>query len=207
MVWLGRIVLALALLTGPAWAEGITNPGGSSSITAGTTPITCTSGTTGVLFQSAGKVACDSGFTYAGAGGAVTLAPTGTFIGSQFSSPTNVFQVNAFSGSYQVLLNTDTGSYTLGALTDLWLSRSAAGVFQIGTTANNSLGSILAANYRPGIVYSAAGTALPTCNAGFNGVTAVVSDSTAPTYRNVYTSGGAVTARVLCVNGTGWVND
>ncbi len=59
----------------------------------------------------------------------------------------------------------------------------------------------------PGTVHSAAGTPLPTCNAGFNGATAIVSDSTAPTYRNAYTSGGAVTSRVLCVNGTGWVNN
>jgi len=60
---------------------------------------------------------------------------------------------------------------------------------------------------KPLTKYSAAGTPLPTCNAGLDGVSAIVSDSTAPTYRNAYTSGGAVTARVLCVNGTGWVND
>lgn len=60
---------------------------------------------------------------------------------------------------------------------------------------------------QPSTLYSAAGTPLPACNAGTNGASAVVSDSTAPTYRNAYASGGAITARVLCVSGTGWVND
>lgn len=55
----------------------------------------------------------------------------------------------------------------------------------------------------PKILYSAAGTALPTCNSGLNGTTAIVSDATAPTYMGVYTSGGAITAAVLCsFNGT-----
>jgi hypothetical protein len=60
---------------------------------------------------------------------------------------------------------------------------------------------------QPLTLYSAAGTPLPTCNFGTNGATATVSDTTAPTYRSAYTSGGTITGRVLCVNGTGWVND
>jgi hypothetical protein len=60
---------------------------------------------------------------------------------------------------------------------------------------------------QPSTLYSAAGTPLPACNAGTNGATATVSDTTAPTYRSAYTSGGAITGRVLCVSGTGWVND
>lgn len=55
--------------------------------------------------------------------------------------------------------------------------------------------------------YSAAGTALPTCNSTTDAMTAVVSDATGATFRGAYTSGGAQTARVLCVNGTGWITD
>lgn len=51
---------------------------------------------------------------------------------------------------------------------------------------------------RPGLIYSAAGTPLPTCGAGNNGRQAAVSDATSPTYMGAYTSGGAVTANVIC---------
>ena len=53
-------------------------------------------------------------------------------------------------------------------------------------------------------LYSAAGTALPTCNSGNNGTLAVVIDATTPTYLGAYASGGAVVAPVVC-NGSGWV--
>jgi hypothetical protein len=53
-------------------------------------------------------------------------------------------------------------------------------------------------------LYSAAGTALPTCVAGLKGARTVVSDATAPTYNANYASGGAITANVLC-NGSNWV--
>jgi hypothetical protein len=46
--------------------------------------------------------------------------------------------------------------------------------------------------------YSAAGTPLPTCASGINGDTAVVSDAAAPLYMTAYTSGGTVTAAVIC---------
>ena len=56
----------------------------------------------------------------------------------------------------------------------------------------------------PATIYSAAGTALPSCASGINGATAIVSDATLPTYLAAYTSGGAVVAPVMC-NGTIWV--
>ncbi len=58
--------------------------------------------------------------------------------------------------------------------------------------------------YVPGVLYSAAGTALPTCNSGEEGAHLTVSDATTPTYLGTYASGGAVVADVLC-NGTNWV--
>ena len=56
------------------------------------------------------------------------------------------------------------------------------------------------------VLYSAAGTALPTCNTAAKGVRAVVIDATTPTYLGAYASGGAVIAPVFC-NGTSWVTD
>ncbi len=50
----------------------------------------------------------------------------------------------------------------------------------------------------PSILYSAAGTPLPTCNAALKGAQATVIDATSPTYMGAYTSGGAITAAVIC---------
>ena len=54
------------------------------------------------------------------------------------------------------------------------------------------------------IVFSAAGTPLPSCVSGIKGAEGVVSDATGPTYLGTYTSGGAVFAPVIC-NGTNWI--
>lgn len=48
----------------------------TSAITDGTTTVTCSSGTTGVLFQSSGKVGCNQSFTTDGAGVVVVGAST-----------------------------------------------------------------------------------------------------------------------------------
>jgi hypothetical protein len=69
------------------------------------------------------------------------------------------------------------------------------------TTTNVTYGQPLL----PGTIYSAAGTALPTCDGTHNvGGTTVVSDATTPTYLTAYASGGAVMSPVMC-NGTNWV--
>ncbi|VVC05611.1 Uncharacterised protein [uncultured archaeon] len=55
----------------------------------------------------------------------------------------------------------------------------------------------------PKVVYSAAGTILPTCSSTYNGAELTVSDATTPTYMGTYVSGGAITAKVICsYNGT-----
>lgn len=90
---------------------------------------------------------------------------------------------------------------------DTCTSRAAAGVFSVddGTPAD-SKGQVKAASWLSGILYSAAGTALPTCNSGAKGTHATVTDATAPTWGSTYTSGGAVVSNVLC-NGTSWVTE
>jgi hypothetical protein len=72
MRWLFAALLIIVAAIA-AQGELITHSVGGGSVIAGVTPVTCSSGTTGVLFQSSGKVGCDSGFTYAGAGGQVKL--------------------------------------------------------------------------------------------------------------------------------------
>jgi hypothetical protein len=55
----------------------------------------------------------------------------------------------------------------------------------------------------PEVLYSAAGTPLPSCASGIKGAQAVVSDASNPTYMGAYASGGTITAAVICsYNGT-----
>jgi hypothetical protein len=75
-----------------------------------------------------------------------------------------------------------------------------------GSTANYSVaqdGSEVAKNWTPSTIFSAAGTALPTCAVGIKGMQAVVSDASVPLYMTAYTSGGGITTAVICsYNGT-----
>jgi hypothetical protein len=110
------------------------------------------------------------------------------------------------------------------------MSQNSVAKWQVGTLANgnffafDSAGSafvwqmptagtlaftprISAPSIQASTIYSAAGTPLPTCNAGTDSTTAIVSDATGATYAAAYTSGGAQKRRVLCVNGTGWITN
>lgn len=87
------------------------------------------------------------------------------------------------------------------------LSNAAATVqntLATGLTVKGGTQAIVVANVlQHTLIYSAAGTPLPTCNAGAEGTHAAVSDATAPTYLAAYVSGGAVHAPVYC-DGTSW---
>jgi hypothetical protein len=87
-----------------------------------------------------------------------------------------------------------SGFYGLDTAAGLGFNPST-GVVQVGS---GTSGSITTALFIPGILYSAAGTALPTCNSGSKGTLAVVSDATSPTYMGTYTSGGGITTAVIC---------
>jgi hypothetical protein len=78
-----------------------------------------------------------------------------------------------------------------------------SGVTSCTNTVAGGNGTIALAAVLPGVLYSAAGTALPTCASGIKGQLAVVSDATSPTYMGAYASGGGITAAVICsYNGT-----
>lgn len=77
---------------------------------------------------------------------------------------------------------------------------TCAGPPSQNTTSVQSLspsGSHISQN-TPTSTYSAATNPLPTCNAANYNLHAVVSDATSPSYMGAYTSGGAVTADVIC---------
>jgi hypothetical protein len=95
---------------------------------------------------------------------------------------------------------TFTGSGDATTSIDLRLSRNAAGIVQVGTTANNALGTLKAAVVGTTTAYTVA--TLPT---GFQGARAFVTDATLPTYLGALTGGGAVVCPVF-YNGTAWVS-
>ena len=61
-----------------------------------------------------------------------------------------------------------------------------------------SLETLNANAFLPGIIYAAAGVALPSCASGIKGEQVVVSDATSPTYMGAYASGGGIAAAVIC---------
>jgi hypothetical protein len=96
----------------------------------------------------------------------------------------------------QTWFNSRAGSVTFPANAALVANPSAN--WMVDFSGNQTATSLI-----PSLIYSAAGTALPTCAVGIKGETAVVGDATAPTYMGAYTSGGGITAAVICsFNGT-----
>ena len=90
-----------------------------------------------------------------------------------------------------------------------YFSLSTLGVASVALgngTAGDYSGTLKLAIIQPGKLYSAAGTALPTCNSALEGAHATVSDATSPTYLGTYASGGAVVSGAFC-NGSTWVTD
>lgn len=86
-----------------------------------------------------------------------------------------------------------------------WSAPSPGVISSDDATQGDGKGMIRTAGIIPGILYSAAGTALPGTTGGNNacasnllGMTAVVSDATTPTYMGAYVSGGTITAAVIC---------
>lgn len=97
------------------------------------------------------------------------------------------------------------GSGTNGSFTfQVGQTAAASGVQVTPTSAFAILANSSAGLTQHLVVFSAAGTPVPTCAAGLKGAEGTVSDATAPTYLGTYTSGGAVVAPVTC-NGTTWV--
>jgi hypothetical protein len=135
-----------------------------------------------------------------------TAAGTLSVFGNAIQSPT-----------YQTKNSGNIGwsaTSAINAASDTILCRGgAAGLVTVESAATctntvaGATGQLAVASVLPGVLYSAAGTALPTCASALNGETAVVSDATSPTYMGAYASGGAITAAVICsYNGTsyGW---
>lgn len=111
--------------------------------------------------------------------------------------PNGVTNFNSGAGANDVQINATANSGTAGL--SVW--NGGATPAKVGGI--NGAGIVSGNAVLPVTLYSAAGTALPACGSGIKGEQATVSDATAPTYMGAYTSGGAITAAVICsYNGT-----
>ena len=131
----------------------------------------------------------NSGYLYFGA----STGASGVMIDQTISGAVNLSSsssIKFYSGS-------------IGGSPDASFSRAAAGVVQVGTTANNASGTIKAAVIGTTTAYTVA--TLPT---GFQGARAYVTDALAATYNGTLTGGGTGSSAVVPVfyNGTAWVS-
>ena len=92
-----------------------------------------------------------------------------------------------------------------GAGNDTGLSRVSATVVGVGGGGQGQTnGTLQAAQFLAGVIYSAAGTPIPTCAAGLKGDFDYVSDHNgAQNWHTTYSSGGTYSTGVQC-NGTAW---
>jgi hypothetical protein len=122
---------------------------------------------------------------YASSGQALGLQITNAYANAQVIVDDWIFrQGNAtYTFPAEVLTNANTGDAIYSDANGNYSDRYVSGLSQL---------------------YSAAGKALPTCNSTLTGRQARVSDATSPTFNATYTSGGTVTAAVMC-NGSNWI--
>jgi hypothetical protein len=135
-------------------------------------------------------------------GDAISL---GAASSSGVSNSQNISFVGVTSGGVaQSLVNIDGTSGNLKITAPI-----GSGGLEVANTikSDGTISSVGAATFQsvnPVTIYSAAGTALPSCVSGLKGRETVVSDATTPTFLGTYSSGGAVVSPVMC-NGTNWV--
>lgn len=167
------------------------------------------------------------------AGNSVTTGQFNTFLGGlnstgshSITTGSNNTVICSYTTGLSLGITTGSNNVILGCPTGLATGSSGKLVFADGagniradygnTTASvwtfgaplASTGALTAATtLQSTTVYSAAGTALPTCNAGAEGMRAAVSDATSPTFNAAYTSGGAVHTSVYCTGTGGWVTN
>lgn len=118
----------------------------------------------------------------------------------------NVKQFNTGSSGWSVFSIGGPNNFDFSTNQNFMTLNAGAGVYQLaeGCTGTGCPATQPIKMTIPNFLYSAAGTALPTCNTASKGTSLYVSDATSPTFQGTYASGGAVATAVLC-NGTNWV--
>ena len=125
---------------------------------------------------------------------------------SQIVSVQNVIAGTSNTAGVNWTFNGSQGTGT-GAGGDIIFQTAKAGTTG---TSQNALAAVFTVKntgvIQNNVVFSAAGTPLPTCNGAAEGSRGAVSDATTPTFLTAYVSGGAIHASVYC-DGTSWKTD
>lgn len=175
------------IMNGPGGASGLTTTiGGSNAANVHVTNV-------GGNYTIPGTMLVQGGAVFPSSGSEVSIQGNASLSGVQFDN-------SAFSGGkiWEMRLNNGSGNNQM-----YLFDRTDGDAALVLNQATNA--DVLSYDmYLPRVIYSAAGTALPTCATALKGQEAVVSDATSPTYLGTYTSGGAVASPVMC-NGTIWV--
>jgi hypothetical protein len=96
---------------------------------------------------------------------------------------------------------TNSGNYSNSTAVGFGAAITAVHQVVLGTSAETV---ILPGPSQRTTIYSAAGTPVPTCNSGAEGMEVGVSDATTVTYRATYVSGGSNIAKLFCT-GSAWL--
>lgn len=177
----------------------------SSPVTVGTlTAGNCVQAGTNGLLTTTGA-ACG-----AGSGGGVTITThallpgtcpaAGLYLTTDDPVDQNIFTCSGASGAPAQLIN-------IGGSGKIAVTSGSLDATSIVPATNqaNAFTAVQALNAgSTGGNFSAAGTPVPTCNAGAKGVRIVAIDATATTYRSTYASGGANVTPLIC-DGANWL--
>ena len=170
-----------------------------------------------VAFVQSGNSGVDTNLFISGQAGYNTSITMIANTGSASGDPANSFNIK-MNGAADGMIIRDTNTFR-------WAFNRAGLLQAASSTSSNPAfkpsGAIMqtrladdsgfapheARTFQNGLIYSAAGTAIPTCNSGAEGTYASVSDGTAAWVSAVaYASGGSVHAPVYC-DGTSWKYD
>jgi hypothetical protein len=196
---------AVVLTSGTYTSGGSTAGTGSCTITF-TAPTGGTNAVATVPITS-GTITGGATLTITTAGVLGALPTTGAFSNGSGSGVCSGTATVSVAAANRQTFNNVNGLYSItiptGTTVDVVASETSASSIEFWATTPSQVASGL----KPpvGVIFSAAGTPLPTCNAAAAGLTAFVSDATLPTIGLAYTSGGAVYSGMLCT-GSGWVS-
>jgi hypothetical protein len=207
---------SVALTTSPTFITPTLGAATATSIALGTPGGFTWNADTGLYRLSARVIAAGNGTAgdysgyFQGAGLQLYTPSSGLFSGDAIgirASAAATGGANQSANSIGYYGNYWTGSVSAN---DSWTVAQVFGTgsnptstFKFLHTGSPGVAAVAVPMSAPSVIFSAAGTALPTCAFALNGDEAVVSDATTPTYMAAYTSGGLVTAKVICsYNGT-----
>ena len=180
-------------------------PGGPTLMTAGASVVSFVVSLNTLGTLTGGNVTSTTNFLTGGGNVAASSTTLGYFYAGRIGGPGYV--LDSFGPNYGQIINVDAHTWALA----YGGSQTSNGTSVLSWTDNGSTTvsePLAAPTVQTNIVYSAAGTSLPTCGATTEGVRASVSDANLPLPLQPYASGGTSHVPVYCSGPSGiWIVD